>query len=99
MPLAPHRQAEILDEAFAAASAQGVSGAEAYYSRHSPDEVTMVAELCEKHGLVATGGSDYHGTKKPDLAVGIGVKSWRGTTAQLRVPDDALEQLRARLPR
>jgi 3',5'-nucleoside bisphosphate phosphatase len=98
MPLAPQRQAEILDEAFAAASSQGVSGAEAYYSRHSPDEVAMVAELCERHGLVATGGSDYHGTKKPDLAVGIGVKSWRGTTAQLRVPDDALEQLRARLP-
>ena len=39
----------------------------------------MVAELCDRHGLVPTGGSDYHGTKKPDLAVGIGVKAARGT--------------------
>ena len=96
LPLA--RQAEILDSAFAAAAAQGVSGAEAYYSRHTPAEVAMVAELCERHGLVATGGSDFHGTKKPDLAVGIGVRSQRGTTGQLRVPDSVLDELRARRP-
>jgi predicted metal-dependent phosphoesterase TrpH len=98
IPLTLDRQAERLDAAFAAASAQGVSGAEAYYSRHSPEEVAMVAELCARHGLVATGGSDYHGSKKPDLAVGIGVKAWRGTTGQLRVPDTALDELRERRP-
>jgi predicted metal-dependent phosphoesterase TrpH len=89
-------QRALLDDAFARAAAQGVSGAEAYYARHTPEEVAMVAELCARHGLVATGGSDYHGTKKPDLAVGIGVKSQRGTTGQLRVPDSALVELAER---
>jgi hypothetical protein len=37
-----------------------------------------------------TGGSDHHGTYKPDLSVGVG----RG---DLEVPDAALEALRARL--
>jgi predicted metal-dependent phosphoesterase TrpH len=91
-------QRSVLDEAFARAADQGVSGAEAYYARHTPEEVAMVAELCSRHGLVATGGSDYHGTKKPDLAVGIGVKSQRGTTGQLRVPDTALTELAERRP-
>jgi hypothetical protein len=40
---------------------------------------------------VATGGSDYHGTVKPGLAVGTG----RG---DLKVPDAVLEKLAARRP-
>ena len=93
------RQEALLDEAFATASAQGVAGAEAYYSRHTPEERRLVLELCERHGLVPTGGSDYHGKKKPDLAVGIGLRGARGSAAALRVPDRALEELRACRPR
>jgi hypothetical protein len=40
---------------------------------------------------VATGGSDYHGTTKPDLSVGTG----RG---DLKVPDSVLDNLVARRP-
>ena len=97
-PRSMSEQRELLDQAFASASAVGVSGAEAHYSRHTPEEVAMIVELCERHGLVATGGSDYHGTKKPDLDVGIGVKAQRGTSSELRVPDTALAQLRSRIP-
>jgi hypothetical protein len=42
-------------------------------------------------GLVATGGSDYHGSGKPDLRIGSG----RG---DLEVPGSALEELRRRRP-
>jgi predicted metal-dependent phosphoesterase TrpH len=97
-PLPTRRQAVLLDEAFATAAAQGVSGAEAYYSRHTPEERALVLELCERHDLVATGGSDFHGKKKPDLAVGIGLKAARGSSSALRVPDSALEELKARRP-
>jgi hypothetical protein len=47
--------------------------------------------MAGRHGLVVTGGSDHHGTYKPDLMVGVG----RG---DLDVPDRALDDLKARRP-
>lgn len=91
-------QRALLNAAFATAAAAGVAGAEAYYPRHTPEETALLLELCEQHGLVATGGSDYHGSKKPDLDVGVGLKSSKGTSSQLRVPDSALIELKARRP-
>jgi hypothetical protein len=67
----------------------GLAGAEAIYGRYSPSERAEVAALATRHGLVVTGGSDHHGTYKPDLQVGIG-------TGDLDVPDSALEELAAR---
>ena len=46
--------------------------------------------MAARHGLVATGGSDFHGSFKPGLHVGTG----RG---DLHVPDDVLEALEERL--
>jgi predicted metal-dependent phosphoesterase TrpH len=67
----------------------GLAGAEAIYGRYSPEERQGVADLATRHGLVVTGGSDHHGTYKPDLQVGIG-------TGDLDIPDSALEELAAR---
>jgi hypothetical protein len=67
----------------------GLAGAEAIYGRYTPDERQGVAELAKRHGLVVTGGSDHHGTYKPDLQVGVG-------KGDLNVPDTALEELAAR---
>jgi 3',5'-nucleoside bisphosphate phosphatase len=39
----------------------GVAGLEVYYRRFEPATVERMSELAEKRGLVATGGSDYHG--------------------------------------
>lgn len=69
----------------------GFTGIEALYGRYSPDERAALADLARRHGLVATGGSDYHGEVKADLSMG---------TAQgdLRVPAHVLEDLEARRP-
>jgi hypothetical protein len=69
----------------------GLGGLEARYGRYSPDERAGLADLAHRHGLVATGGSDYHGTYKPDLAVGSG----RG---DLSVPDTTVTALAERRP-
>lgn len=69
----------------------GLAGIEALYARYSPDERAALAELARRHGLVATGGSDYHGQVKADLAVGTG-------QGDLRVPDTVLDELEARRP-
>src|SRR5436853_7681253 len=56
-----------LDSAVAELADAGLSGLDARYGRYSPEERAGLADLARRHGLVATGGSDYHGTYKPDL--------------------------------
>jgi len=80
-----------LDRTVGELAALGLAGAEAIYGRYTPEERRQVADLARHHGLVVTGGSDYHGTYKPDLQIGIG-------KGDLDVPDLALEELAARRP-
>lgn len=77
-----------LDRTFAELCELGLAGAEAIYGRYTPEERQGVAGLARRHGLVVTGGSDHHGTYKPDLQVGIG-------KGDLEVPDSVLEELAA----
>jgi 3',5'-nucleoside bisphosphate phosphatase len=85
--LAPGALVEVVVELAEA----GLTGVEAFYGSYSPDERRMLVDVAERAGLVATGGSDFHGTFKPDLSVGTG----RG---DLAVPDGVLDALADRRP-
>jgi 3',5'-nucleoside bisphosphate phosphatase len=65
----------------------GLLGVEAFYPEHSSGQITMYREMCARLGLVATGGSDFHG-----LRVG-GVKH----PGVQPVPESAWAELRRRL--
>lgn len=67
----------------------GLDGFECWYSRFSPNLRRSMAKTAHKFGMIATGGSDYHGLYKPDLSVGVG-------TGDLRIPDIVFTQLRER---
>jgi predicted metal-dependent phosphoesterase TrpH len=41
--------------------AAGLVGLEAYYNNYRADEIERMLRLADRHGLIATGGSDYHG--------------------------------------
>jgi len=69
----------------------GLAGVECVYGRYSPDERATLVAMARELGLAVTGGSDYHGTYKPDLAVGVGA-------GDLDVPDDLLDELLERRP-
>jgi hypothetical protein len=69
----------------------GFAGIEATYGRYSPRQRQELGNLARRFDLVATGGSDYHGTIKPDLRVGTG-------QGDLKVPDSVLAELEARRP-
>jgi predicted metal-dependent phosphoesterase TrpH len=43
--------------------AAGLMGIETYYAEHSAAQTAHYKDLCRQHGLVATGGSDYHGER------------------------------------
>lgn len=83
--------ADALDEFVDGLTRDGLDGVESEYARYSPADRTMYRALARRHGLVPTGGTDYHGTYKPDLHVGVG----RG---DLAVPDELLAELEARRP-
>jgi predicted metal-dependent phosphoesterase TrpH len=65
----------------------GLKGIEAYYTDNTASQTEELLRLAEKHRLVATGGSDFHGSFKPGIEIGRG----RGS---LRVPYSVLEQLK-----
>lgn len=68
----------------------GLVGVESYYGKYSPDERVELVDIAETLSLVATGGSDYHGTYKVGLKIGIG-------EGDLSVPDDVVAKLKDRL--
>jgi predicted metal-dependent phosphoesterase TrpH len=85
--LAPAERDRVLDQALEA----GVEGIEVWHSQHDPELRRSLATLAERRGLLATGGSDYHGRHKPDVQVGT------GTAGNVAVPREHLDALRARL--
>lgn len=46
----------------------GLRGLEVYYPRHSPDEIEVLLRLCREHDLIATGGTDFHGSDNKEGA-------------------------------
>ena len=64
----------------------GLGGIEAYYGEYTPQMRSRIAAICSDLGIVATGGSDYHGRYKPHLEIGTG-------KGDLRVPDEAFASL------
>jgi hypothetical protein len=66
----------------------GLNAIEAYHSDHTPRETETFLDLAARHGLLVTGGSDFHGEVKPGVLLGTG---WEGN---LRVPPDVVDKLR-----
>ncbi len=67
----------------------GLDGIEAVYSRHSEAERASYSQIAARHGLLVTGGSDYHGSYKPDINIVTGL-------GDLAVPYELLQALKAR---
>jgi predicted metal-dependent phosphoesterase TrpH len=81
-----------LERLVAELAESGLAGLEAIYGRYRPKERKRLCEIAARTGLAVTGGSDYHGSFKPDLEVGTGL-------GDLAVPDEVLDALAARRPR
>ncbi|MGE4553382.1 MAG: PHP domain-containing protein [Desulfovibrionaceae bacterium] len=77
-----------LDETVARFKSYGLEAIEAYYTEHSQAQTAFYKALAERHGLLVSGGSDFHGDPKPWCKIGIG----RGS---LRVPDAVLDAMKA----
>jgi 3',5'-nucleoside bisphosphate phosphatase len=78
------------DEATKACEAlveQGLQGLEVFYGTFSAKQISFNLHLAKQLGLLLTGGSDFHGTLRPEIAIGRG----RGS---LKVPPSVIDKLR-----
>lgn len=65
----------------------GLLGIEVLYPEHAPDQTRYFQKLSEKHDLLITGGSDFHGAINPEIRLGSG-------KGDLFVPYDLFERLK-----
>ncbi|HUK84014.1 MAG TPA: PHP domain-containing protein [Verrucomicrobiae bacterium] len=65
---------------------QGLDGLEVWHSRQSPAQSESYLKLAERLGLLATGGSDCHGTVRGEPLLG-----------SVKIPYDRVEALRERV--
>jgi predicted metal-dependent phosphoesterase TrpH len=61
-----------LDELIGKLKKAGIQGVEVYYSGHTPDQTRLYAALAQRHDLLMTGGSDFHGAIQPEIEMGSG---------------------------
>jgi hypothetical protein len=50
----------------------GLRGIEAYYPEQPPDLIARYTQIADRHGLLITGGTDFHGSIKPEIKMGSG---------------------------
>lgn len=65
----------------------GLRGIECRYTGYSAEQTAYLCALAREYGLLTTGGSDFHGSNKPHIRLGLG----DGT---LCVPYEELDRLR-----
>ena len=56
-----------LDALVASLTGLGLDGIEVYYSTHRQADTANLSRIAEKYGLLLSGGSDFHGTRKQNL--------------------------------
>jgi 3',5'-nucleoside bisphosphate phosphatase len=79
------------DGVVAAAIEAGIDGLEVWHSQHDAGARRHWQATADRHDLLVTGGSDYHGAHKPTVRLGS------GTDGNVAVPEEVLASLEERL--
>ncbi len=66
------RNIEDIEELVITLKAMGLKGIEVYYPEHTPDIISRLADIADRHELLMTGGTDFHGSLKPEIKMGSG---------------------------
>ena len=85
-PATINLRSDAFAETFSYLADVGLGGIEAHHPLQNPRLRSHLTDLAHDLGMIATGGSDYHGEGKRPFSVGTG-------TGDLRVPPDAFEAI------
>lgn len=62
---------EEVEERLEELCSDGIQGLECYYSRYSREDIAFLVSKAESRGLLVSGGSDYHGSNKTGITLGM----------------------------
>lgn len=51
---------------------EGLVGIETIHSSYTPEVISLAERIAVEFSLLSSGGSDFHGSVKPDISLGIG---------------------------
>jgi len=71
----------------------GLKAIEAYHCDHGPRDLERYQFIARRYDVAVTGGSDFHGSLKPDVKLGT------GRNGNVSVPNKVLDRLRSMAPR
>ena len=60
-----------------------IDGIECYYTTFTEEQQEKLSQICKEKKLFMSGGSDFHGSTKPDVDIGKGL-------GNLNVPNDII---------
>lgn len=86
-PLLYHLPSDELSELVKKLKSFGLAGIEAIYTSNTGCDESDMRRLARLNDLLLSGGSDFHGANKPDIAIGKG----RGN---LKIPYELLEEMK-----
>jgi len=66
-----------------------IDGIEVYYPGYSHNTINTLLEVCENQNLLVSGGSDFHGSRKPNNLLGIGYEN-----SPIKVPYELLSKMK-----
>lgn len=91
-PVSLNKSLEGLEKMIGELKMAGLEGLEVFYTEHTPEQTRRYQRLCRKYQLIATGGTDYHGTYKPGVELGRG---W----GNLQIPYELLDEMKKKMIR
>ncbi len=71
------KRKEVLEDLIITLKKMGLRGLEVYYPDHSSADTDYYSMLARRHGLLMTGGTDFHGFIKSDIEMGYGNGSFQ----------------------
>lgn len=70
LPVVAHPGVTRIDDLIPSLIAEGLAGVEAYHSEHDASQQAHYSALAAAHGLLVTGGTDFHGPDAPNPPLG-----------------------------
>lgn len=71
-PMQYHLGYRQLEELISQLKEMGLRGLEVYHSSQNPYQSSKLREMAKRFQLLPSGGSDFHGSNKPDIDIGTG---------------------------
>lgn len=87
-PVRLNLHAEQEEQAIKSLVDAGLPAIEVYHSDHTRGHCMHYEDVARRYGLIRTGGSDFHGSNKPAMRLGAGLRN------NLSIPKELLDRMR-----